>query len=333
MSGVLLVCAGALVVGAVFVDAFATTLTVSSGAGPLTSRVLGWLWRAMLHLHRQDTKSSPMTAAGVVLLILTVFTWVVLLWAGCAMVFAGSGAIVDATTKLPAGTLDVIYYSGFTVFTLGTGDFVAATPTWRVVTAAASFSGLFLITLSITYLISVVSAVVQRRSLATQIHGLGRSSAEIVRRGWNGDGFSEMFQQQLISLLPLVVLSAEQHLAYPVLHYFHSREPDLAAPRAIAHLDEALTLLTKGVSEECRPDPSVLEPLQYGIDRYLSTATHTSWSPDVGAPPAPRLAVLAEAGIPHRPAAAYAQALEAERDRRAALHQLVGSDGWSWGGP
>jgi len=43
-------------------------------------------------------------------------------------------------------------------------------------------SGLFLDTLTITYLVSVVSAVVQRRALALQAHALGSTAGTIVAR-------------------------------------------------------------------------------------------------------------------------------------------------------
>ena len=327
------VIAGALVVGVVFLDALMTTLTVSAGAGPLSSRVLAVCWRVMLRLHRRDSESSPLTWAGAVLLTMTVFFWVVLLWAGWTLLFAGSQAVVDAKTQEPAGVADVIYFTGFTVFTLGVGDFVADAPGWRVVTAVASFSGLFLITLAITYLISVVSAVVQRRVLAIQVHSLGRSTTDIVRRGWDGTQFSDMFQQQLVSLLPSVVVSSEQHLAYPVLHYFHSRTASLAAPRAIVHLDESLTLLTNGVPEDHRPDASAVEPLRYALNRYLAAATGTTWSPEASTPPPPPLGALREAGIPQVDEASYLGGVEADHARRATLHRLVASDGWSWPRP
>ncbi|MDF9718143.1 ion channel, partial [Nocardioides sp. ChNu-99] len=278
---VLLVVAGALVVLGVLVDALMTTLSVSAGAGPLTSRVVGVCWRVAVRRHRQDDESSFLTGVGSVLLVGTVLTWVLLLWTGWALVLAGSGSVVDSTTRVPAGAADVVYFTGFTLFTLGTGDFVAHDPEWREVTALASFCGLFIVTLAITYLISVVSAVVSRRALAVQIHALGDTAPEMVARAWVGDRFSDMFEQQLIGLLPAVATSAEQHLAYPALDYFHSSRPALAAPTAVAQLDEALTVLTHGVPETERPDANALRPLRYALSRYLSAAADSGWPRDV----------------------------------------------------
>lgn len=326
-----LVVAGSLVVAAVFVDAFMTTLAVSAGAGPLTSRLLGFCWRVLLKLHRQDKESSFLTAAGTLVLSATVLTWVAALWAGWALIFAGSEAIVHSTSRLPASAGDVAYFAGFTVFTLGTGDFVATTTGWRVVTAFASFCGLFLVTLSITYLISVVSAVVARRALAVQIHGMGMSSGEIVAHGWTGEQFGDMFQQQLVALGANVSVIAEQHLAYPVLHYFHSSSRMLAAPAAIASLDDALTVLRDGVRPDRVPERSSVVPLQSAITRYLATASGTTaWAPDADPPPQPDLREPVEAGVPLVAGAHDGTIFDRAEQRRARLHRLVISDGWSW---
>ncbi|NHC22925.1 two pore domain potassium channel family protein [Nocardioides sp. IC4_145] len=330
MPDIVFIVAGAILVALVFFDALATTLAVSSGAGPVTTGVLGAAWRVALRLHRQDKKGGLLTFSGPVMLIVTVLTWVALLWAGWTLLFYGSDAVETASKARPAGFGDVVYFAGFTIFTLGTGDFVASTPAWRIVMAAATFSGLFLITLAITYLLSVLSAVVARRVLAQQIHGLGDTPSEILKKGWTGDGFDSMFQQQLVSLSSSVAGSAEQHLAYPVLHYFHSSSRDLAAPVAIAHLDEALTVI-ETLETHQRPQPAAVDPLRSSIGRYLSTASSTTWAPKIGAPAPPEISEAIEAGIPVNDTAVR-RAAEEHSERRTHLHRLVASDGWSWQG-
>lgn len=330
MPDLVLIALGGLLVLAVFVEAFMTTLAVSAGAGPLTSRVFATCWRGLLRMKGLPGGSWLLTGGGAVLLVLTVLVWVLWLWFGWTLVFAGSGAVEDGRTSAPAGTLDTVYFTGMTLFTLGTGDVVAGTPGWRVVMAVAGFSGLFLVTLTITYLISVVSAVVMRRSLAIQVRSLGDSSTAIVVRGWAHGRFTTMFEQQLVGLTQSIATSAEQHLAYPVLHYFHAGTPDLAAARAVADLDEALLLLGDGVAEGHRPDPSVLGPLRFTVERYLATASDTSWSPHVAAPPAPGLRALEDAEIPLAPVQAFAAAVARDVDRRTTQHRLVVGAGWTW---
>jgi hypothetical protein len=330
MLDVVQVVGGALLVLLVFVDALMTTVMVKAGAGPLTSTFLAACWRVLLRSFRRRPWSSLLDAAGTLLLVSTVLVWVTALWAGWTLIFLGSESVVQATTRSPAGVADYVYFSGLTVFTLGTGDYVSDSAAWRVVSALAALSGLFLVTLAITYLISVVSAVVGRRALAIQIHALGASAEEILTRGWDGERFSGMFQQQLVSLTAHVVTTAEQHLAYPVLHYFHSSQRVLAAPVAVAVLDDALLLLDTAVRPDARPDRSAVEPLRFALGRYITTATTISAMPQVGAPPPPATRGLLTAGIPTMPDADVTAALQRTLDRRTELHRLVVSDGWDW---
>ncbi|WP_298458468.1 potassium channel family protein [uncultured Cellulomonas sp.] len=332
MDDVLVGVLGAALVLLVLVDALTTTVTVGGGAGLLTRRVTGVLWRVLLRVHRRDSDSSVLAAAGAVLLIVTVLVWVALLWAGWALVLLSSDSVVNSTTRAPAGVADVVYYAGFTVFTLGVGDFVATTSVTRVLTAAASFTGLFVITLAITYLISVVSAVVARRALAVQIATLGSDPVDMVTGGWDGDQFSSAFVQRLVNLTGALATSAEQHLAYPVLHYFHSSTRVTAAPVAVAHLDEALFLLQEAVQPAAAPEAGTVAPTRRAVDRYLHTVGATSTMPVRvdDPPPAPDLAGLRGAGIPVAGDADFGPAVAAAADRRRTLATMVVNDGWSW---
>lgn len=322
--------AGAILVLLVFADAVMTTLTVSTAAGPLTSLLLPLLWRGMLRVHRHESSSPVLAMGGAALLLITVATWIVGLWGGWWLIFLGADTIEAAGSGRPAGGWDVGYFSGITLVTLGTGDYVAGSTAWRLVSAVASFSGLFLVTLAITYLISVVSAVVARRSLAIHIRGLGGSAEEMVTRAWTGQRFSGMFEQQLIALTPVVATAAEQHLAYPVLHYFHSTERDLSAPLALASLNDALLLAGQMTATEARPDRTTVSALTFALERYLDAATEVAWVPEVASPEPPSIEDLRQHGIPLLDGEERAEALDEAEPRRTRLHQLVVSDGWTW---
>lgn len=331
MSQTMAFVAGCALVVLVFVDALVTTLFVAKGAGPLTRRFAGLLWRGLLRFHRRDSHARWLTVGGPVLLIATVMAWVIALWAGWVLVFLGSHAVVNDSSGAPAGLVDVVYFTGFLVFTLGTGDFVAVAPLWRLVTDVAAFSGLFLVTLSITYLISVVSAVVSRRTLAIHVSALGDSAAQILTLGWNGERFSPELSQQLVTLTDKVTTIAEQHLAYPVLHYFHTPDRSTSAPIGLAHLEDAMLMLTYAVAPAARPDTAAVRPLRTVIDRYVTTASATSALPEPGEPPpVPSLRPLSATTIPVVAETEFQQSVAKEAQRRKALCRLVHGDGWSW---
>ncbi|MCZ2860441.1 potassium channel family protein [Blastococcus sp. VKM Ac-2987] len=332
MTDVLLVVGGALAVVLVVWDVTATTLTLGEGAGPLTRRLLAAAWRLLLRVHRRrGGRPRLLSSAGPLLMGVTVFLWVALFWAGWSLVFLGSGSVAEARTGRPGSVADVVYFAGYAVSTLGVGDFVATEPAWRVMTSLASFSGLALVTLSITYLFSVMSAVVGRRATATQLHGLGDSAQGIVVGGWDGDRFDPAFTQQLLQLPAQLAAVAEQHLAYPVLHYFRSERATASAPVAIARLDDAMLLLGKAVAADVRPPAAAVLPVRRVIDRYVATATHGRESPhDAEPPPGPGLDRLADAGIPLGDREEWRRAVDAAAPRRARLRRLVEDAGWEW---
>lgn len=321
---------GALLVVAVFVDALMTTLALSVGSGPMTGPVLSAIWRGLLRVRRAGRRSTWMSVTGPLMLILTVLIWVTLLWAGWALVFAGSDAVIVSETRASASGTDVVYFAGMALFTLGTGDVAAASDGWRLVSVVTAFSGLFLVTLAITYLVSVISAVVARRALAMQVHALGGTPTEMLQLGWSGGRFSTVFEQQLTALCPGLNTAAEQHLAYPVLHYFHSADPTVSAPVQLAHLDDALMLMEHNVAKYCRPDPAAVRPVEVAIGRYVATVSTVAWTPKVGPPPWPDPMSLREAGVP-------AERLDepnptsGEVERRTLLNALLVRDGYAWG--
>ena len=83
---VVLVVAGAVLVMSAVLDAILTTLTAGSGAGPLTARVGRATWRVLLALARHRP-GRMLSYGGPLVLLITVLTWVVLMWAGWFLIF------------------------------------------------------------------------------------------------------------------------------------------------------------------------------------------------------------------------------------------------------
>ena len=326
---VVLIAFGALLVAVAVADAVITTLSAGNGGGPLTSRLARLTWRALRAVVRGRGESRLLSYAGTAVLLVTVLTWVVLLWTGWTLIFASTdAAVVDSTTSAPASVGARVYYAGFVVFTLGVGDFVPGSGTWQIATAAASFLGLFLITLSITYLVSVVSAAVTRRQLARCVHLSGETGADIVLNHWTGEQVSSQFDSLAQTLTAQVLQTTQQHLAYPVLHHFHAADPASSAPRAIAALDDALLLLSEGLDEQARPSSDTLARLRRAIEHYTSTVHSGGHQPQD--PPLPDLSPLRDAGVPVVDDAAFGAAYGAHAGRRQHLDALIRADAWTW---
>lgn len=336
---VVLFIGGLLLIGMVLFDAFRTAI-VLGGGGPLTTRLARGLWRSALRWHRRREQSARtggshqlLSGVGPVVLLVIIVTWILLLWAGFLLVFSAvPEAVVNAQTGAPANAWERVYFTGFTISTLGVGDFVPRTLLGRLLTPIAALSGFFLLTLSITYLVPVVSAVVEKRQLAASIAGLGQTPQEILRGGWDGQGLGSL-EQPLISLAESIEVHTQRHLAYPVLHFFHSTEERTAIGPRLAALSEALDLIRQ-MPLEAQPPPAPVRAARSSIDGFLSTLhpafVHSSVQREV--PERPTVEALRRDGLPIREAILPGEgSSEQISQRRGLLRAFVEDDGWHWG--
>lgn len=323
----LLAAAGLLLVAVALLDLAWTAVAAGSGAGPIARRLASWTWSAALALHRRRPSHARLAFVGVTIVFIVLGAWLALALGGWSLVFAATdGAVRNATSGNPAGLVERLYFTGYTLFTLGNGDFKPGSGTWQIATATAAGTGLILVTLSLTYLVPVASAVAQRRSLASYIHSLGDDAQQVLTRAWTGQDFGAL-TQHLTALTPLVHTAREQHHTYPVLHYFHSTDRASAAAPNIVVLAQAVDLLRHGVTEQVRPPASAVEPLDLALTRFLTTLSESFISP-AGTPLAPpTLQPLRDAGIPTDDSL-YQARNDANAERRAQLAALLADDGW-----
>lgn len=285
---------GAVVLLAGIIDILWTTLWVGEGAGPITTRVTSYGWKAVRAIGRYRTLFSLF---GPAILVLTIVVWVVLLWSGWTLLFSvDDSAIVNTSTNRPGDWADRLYFVGYTVFTLGNGDFSPNGRVWQLLTVLASGSGFVLLTLVITYIGSVISAVVTKRSFARQVTGFGTSPVAFLQSGWNGQDFHAL-DLPLSTLTTQLNQISEQHVAYPILHYYRSTQQSTSPAVALVVLDDALSVLRYGVVPESRPNPAVLASARAAVGVYLETLHSAFIEPATIAPPLPDLGAIRAAGI------------------------------------
>lgn len=315
---------GCLLVLLVAADAFQTVLWSSRGAGPVTAIIT----RAILPLTRHigERSRNLLSGVGPAALVVVVTTWVVLLLVGfvLALQFDHNG-IRNAATDRPADIGEQAYYVGYTLFTLGTGEYMPTTDWARAVSVFVNAAGMFLITLSVTYVLPVISASVQSRSFASSVLSLGSSPEEIITGAWDG-GYVDL-DHQLRELSSDLTQLAHQHLAYPLLHLFHSSQASSAAPLGVAVADEVLTLLD-AVDPSVAPPVPARRQLRSSIELYARTyGRHV----DAGdPPPVPSLDPLADAGIPLvHDEWSFARLVAERGDHRGRMRKLTEAAGLS----
>lgn len=319
---------GILLLTIMSIDIIWTTLWVQGSAGPLTSRLMNLEWQMLRRL--SGDRQRLLSLSGPIILVTSLAVWIALLWGGWTVLFAGGeNALMDTRNTGPISWSERFYYIGYTIFTMGNGDFTPQGGLWQTATALATGSGMLFITLSVTYILSVLDAVTQKRAFVSGVSGLGEQSHQILRESWNGEEFEGLE-------LPLNTLTAElntltaNHKAYPILHYFYSPQAKHAPAVNVVVLDELLTLLRFGTPDKQNPHDLIVRNARASVENYLETLHSAFIDPANHPPPALELHSLREAGVPTVSNEEFEEVLDTEEDRRQQLLGLVESDVREW---
>ncbi|MEJ8804286.1 potassium channel family protein [Pontibacter sp. H249] len=316
----------------IVVDIIKTTFT-SKGGGPLTTLLSHSIWRVFFILSGKKGTSTLLSYAGTAILIAVLLSWVAGMWVGLLlMLLSDPGSVVTSTTRESTDFLEKLYYAGFTLSTLGVGDYNASNNTWRVVTSVAAFSGLAFITASITYFVPVLQAVGLQSKLSLYIHSMGTTPQKILKNGWNGEDLS-CFSENVADVCQMLMQHIMHHHSYPVIHYFNNNLPKLAISPAIVLLAEVYHLLKYAIPPQKSIDKIKMTMLETTIDSYLEVIKSgflDSSNPSTTAP-IPDLQQLRTEGIPLQDEVSFKNALQQEvHERRKLLTLMLETDGWSW---
>jgi len=313
---------GVLLLGLTLVDIIKTTLVFTHTGGPVTERLTNLLW----HMLPKRTKAA--IYVGPLLLLSVVVLWLVLSWLAWWLIFNSTPeAVINAQTKQEASATARFYFVGFNLFTLGIGDFVPQGGLWRFVTILSAAQGFFVITLSITYVLPVISAITERRQLARQLYFLGEDPATLLLSHWNGQNFG-VLEDRLMSLLPNLILLEQRNFTYPVLHYFLERQRSVAIEPGIVVLDEAMTLLRHGFVDTPTPQLVIIDNIQRIVRAYLDTLQAQYITPADTPLAETSHETLHAAGFSVVATAQYHLALEDHHQHRRNLHALLIHSGW-----
>jgi len=127
------------------------------------------------------------------------------------LVFAAdASAVVSSETRLPADFMERAYFAGFTILTLGMGDYAPVGAPWQLLTVIATVSGLASTTGAITYIIPVVTSATQGSQQASSINALGGQAHRIVSNAYD-DGSVRYLEPVLIQLTGSLLPTAQRH--------------------------------------------------------------------------------------------------------------------------
>jgi hypothetical protein len=323
-----------LILGVIFtfwtlLEALWTTIWVDGNSAPLTSRLTSGTWklfRSMINAKHHRTLSL----AGPVILASTVFCWIIFLWLGWTLIFYANptSLLVKSTNSLPDFS-DAVWYVAYCLFTIGNGDFTPQGDLWQVLSGVVGLTGMLTVTLAVTYILQVISAVANKRAFASQVMSIGKTAEDFVRKQWTGKSFGAI-ELQLNSLSGQLSVLNEQHLAFPILHYYHAARVEKSQDMAIAILDDALTIIELGVKEENQPAETILTSTRQSINSFLITLKSAFISAADNTPPTPDLSEISNSGVPTVQVHEFDERLKKAEDRRKLILGLINKGAWHW---
>jgi hypothetical protein len=280
----LIQCLGIGIILIILVDVYLTVLYPRSGRNTLSLLLSKGIWELFRWLASLPLKGKQeiLSYCGATLLITVVVFWVCSLTLGFALLIwpTLSHGIQASQGQTPTDFATAIYYSGFTLTTLGVGDLIPKTGFWRSITVLEAAIGFSIITATITYLLSVYGALNRRNTFALSLyHRSGnRANAVDLLIGLKGFGRFELATQDISGITRDLLFLLESHHSYPVLHYFRFREARYSLSQmALVSLDLATLIKTALHPQIYQPliDSSAVAELENGGLDLLSQVANS----------------------------------------------------------
>lgn len=256
-TNILLTGAGATLLVLVFYDIYATILRATKQPGPFSTFLNRGLWwaatRATKRLDRRH-RHRVLSMIGPILMPLLIAVFILMLLTGFALIYlprlATDFKIDDAAHANQI--FQAYYFSGVTFLTIGYGDILPVSNATRMIALIEGAAGLAIISLAITYLLTVYGALERKRAVALKFYHQARQGADI--SGYISSHFArgrfhsltESLREATHDLQELL----ESHLEHPVIHYFHPPEVYKGFPRALFVVLETVAILNAHLDEE-----------------------------------------------------------------------------------
>ncbi|GAB5591589.1 hypothetical protein Unana1_06489 [Umbelopsis nana] len=225
----------------------------------------------------------------------------------------------------PAGTSDIIYFTGI-------GDYTASNGIFKILTSVCSCHGFLMVSINVAYVLNATGVASETRRLAAEISGLGGTPVVMLLNSWNGADLKAL-NTRMDNLLSSLCGQAQSHICYPSLFNYHSFDTSGSGPCRLAALDEMLTILLCACPREIRPDYLCIIAARNSITYYLETLQTVHIVNGSKVPPPVNLEPLAKAGIPVVAQHVYEAELASNKEileRRSSLWAMVEAGGHTW---
>ena len=236
-------------------DVFLTVLYARIGTGIISDRVARWTWGFFCFLSRFAGKhrGAVLSFCGPTSLVVLIFIWTLGLTCGTALVIhasLGTSVLID-TGRTPHDFATALYLSGTSISTAGASNFYPATPGMRLFFFANSITGISILTLSLTYLLQLYSALRERNTLGLKLHVLSRETGDAaeILAGVGPEGEFHTGYTILVEMAAELTALKEAHHFYPVLFYFRFRQPFYSVSHNARLVLDLVTLIWTAIDQ------------------------------------------------------------------------------------
>ena len=304
------------------------TILAPRGAGFIADRISRKVWRFALTLASHDGRSKMLRFIGPLNLLFILLTWIILLWlSNTLMVYSDPHSLWSSSdNEYVQGFVESLYFTSYVLSSMGSGDYTPASDWWLIYTGFISYTGVVFISLGISFLLPVIEAIILKRKVSVIINGLGKNPKQILNN-YKHENFKS-FCQKLEDLEPELIKLAQNHLAYPVIHYFHSENLYESLSVQLVTLDETMSVILYKIKDENIENRLVVERCYKAMTYYLSTLAAAFIEPQDDEPERPNTDYLND--ISKSDAALSNSDDTSLSDRRKLLLAYLQNDGWSW---
>jgi hypothetical protein len=266
---------GLSILALVVYDVYATILHARARSGPIGETLNRTIWglaRGLAFKLSRVHRHRLLNVVGPLLQPLLIILFIALLVLGFAFIYyprmpANFRVQGDAASS---PFMAALYFSGTTLTTVGYGDIAPHTTGMRLTALCEAASGFALISLAITYLITVYSALERKRAVAISFYHQAEEGANVAAfithhfvagRFYSLETTMRMATRDLQELL-------ESHVEHPVIHYFHPVEVYKSLPRVLF-----LALETCAVIRSCLDNEEYAETCNHPEVRTLEASS------------------------------------------------------------
>ncbi len=247
---------GVLLFLLILLDIFLTVLYARIGTGMISNALTRLVWRFFLLLSEpfRQRRAHILSFCGPVIVIVLVVVWAFGLTCGTALVIHPKlGTSVRAGNgSTPTDFVTALYAGGSSISVVGSSDLTPQTGGFRLFYLLNSVIGMSVVSLTLTYLMQVYTALQQRNTLGLKFHLMTSKTddaAELIA-GLGTQGKFDSGYSNLTNLSTEMAQAKELHHFYPVLFYFRFREPYYSVSMSVLVALDTVTLLKTGLSDE-----------------------------------------------------------------------------------